>query len=231
LHQEASTRCVGARAWDAETITTQPLFRALRRAGWRHNQIFAPLAPPRGWPCLSVLRALGALFAQAQELKNTNHRLHVANTMTHEMAASILKAQKTRGMGGEAAAAGVAGLGAGDIRSSMSIPIGTAGMLMHLAPAADPQPQQQREKRMRLTPHVAGVSVTQAAPMMPLHAHYLDPLAHKLVEKPAGSVPLGAWVMGPNGPMLIPANAPMSMWMPADAQDISQDHLLRPPVA
>ena len=46
-----------------------------------------------------------------------------------------------------------------------------------------------------------------------------------------GNMGMGAWVMGPNGPMLIPPNAPMSMWMPAAAQDISQDHLLRPPVA
>lgn len=130
--------------------------------------------------------------------------------MTTEMVASVLQAQKVAAGGEERK---------GD--SDGGMPTGTSGMFMQLVPpplAQHGEAQQPDPKRPRLTPNGSDSSA--------LHAQY----AHKGAQS-TGNVPVGAWVMGPNGAMLIPPNAPMSMWMPAAAQDISHDHLLRPPVA
>lgn len=53
---------------------------------------------------------------------------------------------------------------------------------------------------------------------------------HKLMPTQMAFPVQNGWVLAPNN-MWIPPNAPMSMWMPPAAQDTSQDHLLRPPVA
>jgi len=45
---------------------------------------------------------------------------------------------------------------------------------------------------------------------------------------PVNNFPQPSWMMP--GPVMW-QNIPMSMWMPPSAQDTSQDHLLRPPVA
>jgi len=170
-----------------------------------------------------AISTLKSLREEAQELKNTNHRLHIANTMTSEMVATVLQAQKA------AAAAGGEENKAGGVHSGGGIPTGSSGLLMQLVPppltqqAGEQQPPDQ--KRLRLTtPN--GTDTTSA--QYSQYAQYAQKAAQ---QSTTGNMGMGAWVMGPNGPMLIPPNAPMSMWMPAAAQDISQDHLLRPPVA
>lgn len=201
-----------------------------------------------------AIHALQRLLDETKSLKSTNQHLRMANTMTSEMAMSLLKAQGTEGEEGEAGTLSDAPSSAAGCQ--LAAPPGTtAAPATATPPLPAPVPAPPvvdavlcpPAKRTKLSNADAAVPTSTTPPgklptqpivppwQVPGQGLKLPPI-HGMVMPNMTNIAnvanmSNAWMMTPNG-MLVPVlNAPMSMWMPPSAQDTSQDHILRPPVA
>lgn len=170
-----------------------------------------------------AIHVLKSLREEMAQLKSTNNRLHLANTMTSEMAVSLLKVQQRD-----------------DKPSGRLSPDELGQQEPFQEPAQSPTFQtdeaislQERErfaeqllKAQQLQNDVSFRNdkrkrfESEGNPTQGYHPMFANPPNKLANVSPAG------WPM-----KAFPQNMTMNMWMPASAQDISQDHLLRPPVA
>jgi len=178
-----------------------------------------------------AIHELKSLREETTQLKNTNHRLHLANTMTSEMAVSLLKAQRDVDPANKRSA-----------EETVADALHPQHTLQQGNPAMRPLPFQTEpatfsmEDRERL-----GSNMMKA---QQLHASTIDAKRRRL-ESDSNTAPVYQQ-MHPVLPNKMdtsglsstgwpvhtwPQNMTMNMWMPAASQDTSQDHLLRPPVA
>jgi hypothetical protein len=193
-----------------------------------------------------AIHTLQRLLDETKSLKSTNQHLRVANTVTSEMAMSLLKVAGVEGEENFEAprdatppptqtppTAGQAAF------ASNAIGVAT------VTPSASPDRPEVADASAPPTKRAKLNSEWSAADSMPASPTTTSPtsqgppwmpaqMAHKLAPPNGMMMPNGmanAWMMTPNGMWMPMLNAPMSMWMPPSAQDTSQDHLLRPPVA
>lgn len=165
-----------------------------------------------------AIHVLKSLREEMTQLKDTNHRLHLANTMTSEMAVSLLKVQRdgdkttVKRSADELAQEG----------ESFQEPEKT--------PPFQPNETFSMKDRERLAQQMMKAQQLQTEvhkrKRLVMEGDTSPGFQHIHPNKLANMSSYG-WPVN-NG---FPGNMTMNMWMPASAQDISQDHLLRPPVA
>lgn len=172
-----------------------------------------------------AIHVLKSLREEMTQLKNTNNRLHLANTMTSEMAVSLLKVQQRDD----------------DKPNGKLSPDGLV-QEETFQEIVQPLPFQTDEafslkERERLAQQMLKAQQIQTDASLRGDAkrkHFAQegntaPGYQQVYANPPNKL---ANVSSMGWPMnSFPQNMTMNMWMPASAQDISQDHLLRPPVA
>jgi len=185
---------------------------------------------------------LKALREEVTMLKSTNSRLHMANTMTSKMAVSLLKSQngayvteevddravkRQRSESSEAYAQFNAQQQQHILQHPNALAFNLGGMG---TPAFTPAPAQSQAAFSDQNRQVAlPVKMeNQSGQSMPACSMMNSMKVAMTTGVPVNNFPQPSWMMP--GPVMW-QNIPMSMWMPPSAQDTSQDHLLRPPVA
>lgn len=170
-----------------------------------------------------AIHVLKSLREEMAQLKSTNNRLHLANTMTSEMAVSLLKVQQRDDKPNGRLSPDELGQQESFQEPAQSPPFPTDEALslqererfaeqMLKAQQLQNDVSFRNDKRKRF--ETEG-NPTQGYPQM-----FANP-PNKLANVSSMGWPMKQF----------PQNMTMNMWMPASAQDISQDHLLRPPVA
>jgi len=166
-----------------------------------------------------AIHELKSLREETTQLKNTNHRLHLANTMTSEMAVSLLKAQRD-----------------GEPTTNKRSAEEAAGDALHPQQAIQqsaPQVTAQAPTFIQADPPAFAVKerpVNKSSPMdVKRRRMESENFQHKFPIAPGKMDAYSSGWQVNNWPQNM--NMTMNMWMPASAQDTSQDHLLRPPVA
>uniref|UniRef100_A0A7S0QV22 BHLH domain-containing protein n=1 Tax=Pyramimonas obovata TaxID=1411642 RepID=A0A7S0QV22_9CHLO len=172
-----------------------------------------------------AIHVLKSLREEMTQLKNTNNRLHLANTMTSEMAVSLLKVQQRDG----------------DQPNGKCSPDELIQEDTFQEPAQSPS--YQTEEAFSLQERERYAQQMMKAQQLQNDVNLRNDAKRKRLGSDSNTGPEFQQVFAnaPNKlanvshmgwPMnTFPQNMTMNMWMPASAQDISQDHILRPPVA